>query len=391
MQNRRLGVMLVGGFFGAGKSSLLHHFLSEQKGGYQAVVVEACGAINHDALAFRGLLGARRRLYDLVLPVPSLLTGSALVPWLNDRLREITQAGLYERVWIELSGVTDIRGLAREFRVLPDQPEGLSRFAYLMHAVVVVDGLDFLRDVVVAAQRKQPGPWVDFHHSQVESATVVILNKCDLMDDEERGRCQRLLRVMNPDALIIETDYGEVPPEIWDKPGTLQQAGLATERLLRLSPDGGVAEIPRPGGAVECGALQVWRPLHPKRFWDWFEQEHRGLLRVKGLIWLATRNQVVGGISRTTWENSCGGAGFWWAALPKDDWPEAEERLQGIRQVWTKPYGDRRQELTIICNPGALEAVVESLKTSLLTDDELAAGPDEWMRWEDPFPVWDLE
>ncbi len=66
---------------------------------------------------------------------------------------------------------------------------------------------------------------------------------------------------------------------------------------------------------------RAYRPFHPARFWDWFNANPLpGLLRVKGIVWLATRNLLVGGVSRTRWQNACGAAGIWWAALPREEW-----------------------------------------------------------------------
>src|SRR5580698_11311550 len=69
--NRRLPVTLVGGFLGAGKTSLLHHFISEHQSGHLAVLVENPGALNLDAKALNGLCGAMRRTHDTVLAIPS--------------------------------------------------------------------------------------------------------------------------------------------------------------------------------------------------------------------------------------------------------------------------------------------------------------------------------
>ena len=55
-----------------------------------------------------------------------------------------------------------------------------------------------------------------------------------------------------------------------------------------------------------------------------------------------------GGISRTRWENSCGAAGIWWAALPREEWPEDTAALMKMQETWREPYGDRRQELVLI-------------------------------------------
>ncbi len=40
--------------------------------------------------------------------------------------------------------------------------------------------------------------------------------------------------------------------------------------------------------------------------------------------------------------------GYWWAAVPKDNWPEDEDLLARIDKTWHRLWGDRRQELVFI-------------------------------------------
>src|SRR5580698_10529948 len=99
----RLPVTLIGGFLGAGKTSLLHHIISEHQRGHLAVLVENPGALNLDAKAMRGLCGAMRRLQDTVLEIPNG-TGEEQFGWIGNALREISQSGRFERVLIEVAG-----------------------------------------------------------------------------------------------------------------------------------------------------------------------------------------------------------------------------------------------------------------------------------------------
>ena len=57
---RSLPVTLVAGFLGAGKTSLLHHLISEHTGGHLALLVETTEELGLDARALRGLCGATR-------------------------------------------------------------------------------------------------------------------------------------------------------------------------------------------------------------------------------------------------------------------------------------------------------------------------------------------
>ena len=143
---------------------------------------------------------------------------------------------------------------------------------------------------------------------------------------------------------------------------------------------------------LSSALYRVHRPFHPARFWEWFNAEHPGLLRVKGLVWLASRNLLVGGISRTRWQNSCGAAGIWWAALPREEWPEDEGSLRRMQENWREPYGDRRQELMLIGDPALLAKTTRAeLDACLLTDEEFARPVVEWGKLVDPFPEWDVE
>ena len=355
---RALPVTLVGGFLGAGKTSLLHHLISAEPGGHLGVLVEGAGPPGFDVKALRGLCGAMRRPYDIV-------DQFADDAGLAEALRALAQAGRHERVLVEVSGLTSP---ARWARLI-----ALSQGAIFAEAiVVVVDLLDFHPLFVL---EKGDAALREFEREQIQCAGVLVLNKCDLTGDTERRAASRMLHAINPSARIIETDYGEVPPP------ELFRTGL---RPRTFAPEEEQAVLPE----FESVAFRAFRAFHPQRFWDWFNAPHDGLLRAKGLVWLATRNLLVGGISRASGHNSCGAAGIWWAALPREEWPEEAERLMEMQEVWREPYGDRRQELVLIGRQGPTSEAARKLNLCLLTPEE-AALPD-WSALPDPFPFWDV-
>ena len=367
---RPLPITIVTGFLGAGKTSVLHHFLSEMAAEPVVFFVEANGPLNLDARQLRGLSGAMSRPRDQILDLDSDPKVSLL-----PQLGRMAEEGVVSEVVIEISGLETPflpAGLLTELAA--DQLE-------LRQVICVVDALEYFHEVVMPGSTTGRSVSGSLQVAQVESADLIVLNKCDLVAERERNRCVESLCEINPAARWLETTHGGLPREAWKltaprkplKPSAPKKTGFSLGR------DG-----------LQNLIFVRYRPFHPERFWQWFQAEHPGLPRVKGIFWLATRNLLVGGLSRTARQSSCGAAGVWWAALPREEWPQDEPSLQAMHETWSEPYGDRRQELALIGNPEAVKAAEADLEKCLLTNEEFSRPPEQWKEMPDPFPGWDL-
>jgi len=135
----------------------------------------------------------------------------------------------------------------------------------------------------------------------------------------------------------------------------------------------------------------VWRarrPMHPKRFSDLVNSEWPGVVRSKGFFWLASRPTHAGSWSQAGAVCRHGMAGLWWAAVPKSHWPAEPEALGFIERNWDQNVGDARQELVLIGIDMDEPALRQRLDACLLTDAEMAEGPQAWTHYDDPFPAW---
>jgi G3E family GTPase len=138
------------------------------------------------------------------------------------------------------------------------------------------------------------------------------------------------------------------------------------------------------------------RPFHPKRLTnaldaDMEEGLFTGVLRSKGLMWIASRHDWAYDWSQAGCSIRMNPAGFWWAAAPEDEWPDDSESIAEIRSKFVGEHGDRHQELVFIGNAMSQERITQILDDCLLTDMEFAQGPEAWTNMEDPLPPIELE
>jgi G3E family GTPase len=107
------------------------------------------------------------------------------------------------------------------------------------------------------------------------------------------------------------------------------------------------------------------------------------VLRAKGFLWLATHhdNLILFSIAGSTLSVEPQGR---WLAVDPVETPD-EDTKEYIGKVWEVPFGDRRQEIVFI-GAGMDRAALEArLNAALLSDEEMATSPQNWMRWEDLF------
>ena len=113
-------------------------------------------------------------------------------------------------------------------------------------------------------------------------------------------------------------------------------------------------------------------------------------MRSKGFFWLASRLDKIGVWSQAGRVARLDFGGFWWAAVPPEQWPESDAFRAELNRKWNPEVGDCRQELVYIGIGVDEIAIYDSLQDCLLTDEEFAAGVDAWKDFPDPFPKWNM-
>ncbi|RCV90055.1 CobW family GTP-binding protein [Billgrantia montanilacus] len=260
----KVPVTVLTGYLGAGKTTLLNRILSEDHGKRYAVIVNEFGELGIDNDL---VVGADEEVFEMNNGCICCTVRGDLIRIISGLMKRIDR---FDAVIIETTGLADPAPVAQTFFVDDD----VRSKTELDAVVTVVDAKHLparLDDSPEAAE-------------QVAFADVVVLNKIDLVDDNERQALERRIRAINPYTRIIAANHCDIPLE--------QAIGLGAfdlERIISLEPEFLSEEHAHEHDEqVKSISLTATRPLLPERFEKWIAAVLRidgvNILRCKGIL-----------------------------------------------------------------------------------------------------------
>ncbi|MUG69681.1 GTP-binding protein [Paenibacillus validus] len=391
-KEKLLPVTVLSGYLGAGKTTVLNHVLNNRQGLKVAVIVNDLSEVNIDAELIKEGGGLSRTEEKLV----EMSNGCICCTLREDLLREVERLakdGRFDYILIESTGVGEPVPVAQTFTYI-DEEHGidLSTYCRLDTMVTVVDAYRFWHDFSsgeTLLERQQAvgeddtRDVVDLLISQIEFCDVLLLNKCDLVQEDELNELEQVLRKLQPRASIVRTSHGKVEPKEILNTGrfNFEKASTSAGWMQELQNAHHTPETEEYG--ISSFVYERRRPFHTERLTAWMADWPEEVVRAKGILWLTTRNAVAQNLSQAGPSIQIGPAGLWVAALPAAEREATLAEEPELKLDWDPVYGDRITKLVLIGINMDKAVLTEGLDRCLLTDAEMQSN---WSKLKDELP-----
>ena len=417
-KDKRIPVSLLTGYLGAGKTTVLNHILANQEGYKVAVIVNDIGEVNIDAsLIAKG--GAVTQKDDNLVPLSNGCICCTLKVDLMKQIIELARSKRFDYILIEASGICEPGPIAGSICMLDgsDPNAQLPAVAYLDSITTVVDAKRMADEFGSGASLMQDDlDEEDIENlliQQIEYCTTIVLNKIDDVNEKEKADVLEVIKALQPDAKIIETNYGKVDvkevlsTDNFDYRKIIQSAGWvkAMELEGENSEDLDHDEHEHhdhdehhehdhehehhehhdhdeheghghhhhhhhhhhdEGEAEEYGistfVYQNVKPFEKAKFEEFvFQNWPKEVIRAKGLFWIIENPNVAYIFEQSGKQKTATDDGDWIAAFPEEDRKEILAMNPDVAAEWDPVYGDRINKLVFIGRKMDKKAIINAL------------------------------
>ena len=406
MNIKETPVLLLTGYLGSGKTTLVNKILANKKGIKFAVIVNDIGEVNIDAdLIEAG--GVVDQKDDSLVALQNGCICCTLKMDLVQQLNDIVSQQKFDYIVIEASGICEPAPIAQTICAYPQMYPDLAKKgkAVLDSIVTVVDARrmcdEFSAGNDLLKKDLQEDDIENLLIQQIEFCGIILLNKVDDVSKEELGLVKKIIRSLQPKAEIIECNYGDVDLDKILNTGDFNFDKVATSASWIAEIEGhddeedehhhdhdehddhhhehhhhhhchhhhGL-ENEESGEALEYN-IQTFvyyarRPFDINFFDDFVARQWpKQIIRCKGLCYFSNEKDICYVFEQAGKQVSLRNAGQWYATMPPFQLREFLENNPKLKKDWEEPYGDRMQKLVFIGQDLDKEAITKALDTCL--------------------------
>lgn len=390
MDKKETPVLLLTGYLGSGKTTLVNKILSNNKGIKFAVIVNDIGEVNIDAdLIEKG--GVVDQQDDSLVALQNGCICCTLKMDLVQQLSDIVKMHRFDYIVIEASGICEPAPIAQTICAYPQIYPDLAKDgrAVLDSIVTVVDARrmcdEFSAGNDLMKKELDEDDIENLLIQQIEFCSFVLLNKADDVSPEELQRVRTIVRALQPKAEIIECNYGDVDfDRILDtKDFDFDKVATSASWIAAIENEDDDEhhehdehhhdehhgekhshhhhhhhhhdhlENEEHGEALEYNidtfVYYARRPFDLNFFDDFVARKWpKSIIRCKGLCYFDNEKDICYVFEQAGKQVTLRNAGQWYATMPEFELREFLERNPRLKKDWEEPYGDRMQKLVFI-------------------------------------------
>ena len=388
MKQKEIPILLLTGYLGSGKTTLVNRILANKRGIRFAVIVNDIGEVNIDAdLIQKGGVVAQKD--DSLVALQNGCICCTLKADLIEQVYELMRTERFDYIVIEASGICEPEPIAQTLCSIPRLGDAYTRYGIcrLDCLVSVVDALrlqsEFACGDSLTRKELDEEDIENLIIQQIEFCNIILLNKAAEVKPEELGRIKKIIRTLQPSAEIIECNYADVPLEklldthLFNFERAATSAGwireierAATEEEEREAHAHGSHHHgheheheddhhhhhhhEHEGGEVEEYGIGTFvyyrRPAFDIHKLDHFIATRwpKNIIRAKGVCYFSHNRDMSYLFEQAGVQKQLTEAGQWYATAPEEDLIQLMKQEPGLLRDWDEKYGDRMQKIVFI-------------------------------------------